>query len=180
MMATLASTLPVDRAIWGSCFPAFAPALTTIGLPGRHDAYETTRLDSWSVGRIAIIGDAAHAMPPTLAQGACCAMMNALSLASSCQTNRTSWGLCDGGRLRSVSSRTTPKRDPRSLPARALGSGTQWDDIGLRAALHVPAGTQPKEYERVRRSEGLRNACAIKPCATGCVRRRQVVLGTPR
>jgi hypothetical protein len=117
-------------------------------------------------------------MPPTLAQGACCAMMNALSLAKFVSDG--SWGLCDGGRLRSVSSRTTPKRDPRSLPARALGSGTQWDDIGLHAALHVPAGTQPKEYERVRRSEGLRNARAIKPCATGCVRRRQVVLGTPR
>ncbi|HSR81991.1 MAG TPA: FAD-dependent monooxygenase, partial [Hyphomicrobiaceae bacterium] len=44
-------------------------------------AHETTRLDAWSVGRVAVVGDAAHAMPPTLAQGACCAMMNTLSLA---------------------------------------------------------------------------------------------------
>jgi 2-methyl-3-hydroxypyridine 5-carboxylic acid dioxygenase len=78
-----ASTLPIDPAVWEPCFPEFASALRLIGPRGRHDVYETTRLDSWSVGRVAIVGDAAHAMPPQLAQGACCAMTNALSLASS-------------------------------------------------------------------------------------------------
>ena len=76
-----ASTLPIDPDVWAPSFPAFAPALKLIGSRGRHDVYETTRLDTWSAGRVAIVGDAAHAMPPTLAQGACCAMMNALSLA---------------------------------------------------------------------------------------------------
>ena len=76
-----ASTLPIDPAVWEPCFPEFASALRLIGSRGRHDVYETTRLDMWSVGRVAVVGDAAHAMPPQLAQGACCAMMNALSLA---------------------------------------------------------------------------------------------------
>jgi 2-polyprenyl-6-methoxyphenol hydroxylase-like FAD-dependent oxidoreductase len=35
---------------------------------------------SWSEGRIAIVGDAAHAMSPQLGQGACVAMTNALAL----------------------------------------------------------------------------------------------------
>jgi 2-methyl-3-hydroxypyridine 5-carboxylic acid dioxygenase len=72
--------LPINPDVWASCFPAFASTLGALER-GRHDAYETTRLDAWSVGRVAIVGDAAHAMPPTLAQGACGAMMNALSLA---------------------------------------------------------------------------------------------------
>src|SRR4029450_9742570 len=68
-------------AVWGSVFPMLTPALQTIGTRGRYDVYEPTRLDRWSVGRVAIVGDAAHALPPTLAQGACLAMMNALRLA---------------------------------------------------------------------------------------------------
>ena len=78
---TEAAKLPVDPAVWGSVFPMLMPAIQTIGERGRYDVYETTKLDRWSVGRVAIIGDAAHALPPTLAQGACLAMMNALSLA---------------------------------------------------------------------------------------------------
>ena len=76
-----ASKLPIDPTVWASAFPMLAPAIKSVGSGGRYDVYETTRLDSWSVGHVAIVGDAAHAMPPTLAQGACLAMMNALSLA---------------------------------------------------------------------------------------------------
>lgn len=47
----------------------------------RRDRYEAIRLQSWSAGRVAILGDAAHAMPPTLGQGAGTAMLNALNLA---------------------------------------------------------------------------------------------------
>src|SRR5262249_13797176 len=35
----------------------------------------------WSSGRAAVIGDAAHALPPNIGQGGGCAMMNGLSLA---------------------------------------------------------------------------------------------------
>jgi hypothetical protein len=31
----------------------------------------------------------------------------------------------------------------------AVGSGMQWDDVGLRAALHVPIGTRPEEFVRL-------------------------------
>ena len=43
--------------------------------------YPIVRCHAWSAGRAAILGDAAHGMPPTLAQGAGCAMANALALA---------------------------------------------------------------------------------------------------
>jgi 2-methyl-3-hydroxypyridine 5-carboxylic acid dioxygenase len=39
-------------------------------------------LDSWTKGKVALIGDAAHAMCPALAQGAGCGMVNALTLAA--------------------------------------------------------------------------------------------------
>ena len=43
--------------------------------------YPIVRCSAWSQGRVALIGDAAHGMPSTLAQGAGCAMSNALALA---------------------------------------------------------------------------------------------------
>ena len=39
------------------------------------------KLKRWSRGRVAIVGDAAHSLPPNIGQGGGCAMMNALSLA---------------------------------------------------------------------------------------------------
>src|SRR5262249_8660756 len=45
------------------------------------------KLSRWSTGRVAIIGDAAHALPPNIGQGGGCAMMNALSLAVHLELN---------------------------------------------------------------------------------------------
>jgi 2-methyl-3-hydroxypyridine 5-carboxylic acid dioxygenase len=47
----------------------------------------------------------------------------------------------------------TQARSAELARTRALGSGMQWDDVGLRAALHVPTGTRPAEYARLRRAE---------------------------
>ena len=149
-----AAALPVDPAIWASCFPSLAPAFATIGARGRYDVYETTRLDAWSAGRVAIVGDAAHAMTPQMAQGACCAMMNALSLAVF-----VSDGPDIPGALQRWEAQERPltehtqARSAELAETRALGSGMQWDDVGLRAAQHVPTGTQPAAYEQLRRTE---------------------------
>ena len=51
-----AASLPVNPAIWASCFPSLGPAFKTIESRGSYGIYETTRLKSWSVGRVAIIG----------------------------------------------------------------------------------------------------------------------------
>ena len=47
----------------------------------RWARFETLRLHRWSSGRVAVLGDAAHAMPPYLGQGAGHAKMNARGLA---------------------------------------------------------------------------------------------------
>jgi 2-methyl-3-hydroxypyridine 5-carboxylic acid dioxygenase len=147
-----AATLPIDPAVWGGVFPMLMPALVTIGDRGRYDVYETTRLDRWSAGRVAVIGDAAHALPPTLAQGACLAMMNALSLADIVTAGSSDIAAC----LQRWEEQERPLTDHTQTRSaelartRALGAGMQWDDVGLRAALHVPFGTRPEEFAPAR------------------------------
>jgi len=74
-------TLPVDKALWTQSFPHLRELIGRIGDDGRYDRFEYISLKRWSAGRVAVIGDAAHALPPNIGQGAGCAMMNALSLA---------------------------------------------------------------------------------------------------
>ena len=76
-----AAEVPVDQALWTMSFPMLRPALSRVGQLGRHDRYGTTRLDRWVRGRVAVVGDAAHAMPSSLGQGAGVSMLNALRLA---------------------------------------------------------------------------------------------------
>src|SRR4051812_32165349 len=73
--------LPVNKPLWSQSFPHLRGLIERIGDDGRYDRFEYIRLKRWSAGRVAVIGDAAHALPPNIGQGAGCAMMNALSLA---------------------------------------------------------------------------------------------------
>ncbi len=74
-------TMPVNKALWAQSFPRLRELIERIGDDGRYDRFEYITLQRWSAGRVAVIGDAAHALPPNIGQGAGCAMMNALSLA---------------------------------------------------------------------------------------------------
>ena len=85
-----AATSPIDPDVWARSFPGmrelFVRMRDEADWPQSHWAhFQTIHLKRWSAGRIAVLGDAAHAMPPYLAQGAGHAMMNALGLAVSLQ-----------------------------------------------------------------------------------------------
>jgi 2-polyprenyl-6-methoxyphenol hydroxylase-like FAD-dependent oxidoreductase len=76
-----AKAVPIDPRLWRGWFPHLTDVIGRIGDAGRYDRFELVKLKSWSAGRVAVLGDAAHALPPNLGQGGGCAMMNALSLA---------------------------------------------------------------------------------------------------
>lgn len=78
---TVAKAVPVDRAAWKRWFPHLEALIERLDGEARYDRFEYIRLKRWSAGRVAVIGDAAHALPPNIGQGGGCAMMNALSMA---------------------------------------------------------------------------------------------------
>jgi 2-polyprenyl-6-methoxyphenol hydroxylase-like FAD-dependent oxidoreductase len=76
-----AKRVPVDKAEWTRSFPHLAGLIARFGEDGRYDPFELIKLKRWSAGRVAVLGDAAHAQPPNIGQGAGCGMMNGLALA---------------------------------------------------------------------------------------------------
>jgi 2-polyprenyl-6-methoxyphenol hydroxylase-like FAD-dependent oxidoreductase len=71
---------PLDRETWIDSFPHLAGVVERIPDVGRWACFYDTACHSWSTSRVALVGDAAHAMSPQLGQGACVAMANALAL----------------------------------------------------------------------------------------------------
>jgi 2-polyprenyl-6-methoxyphenol hydroxylase-like FAD-dependent oxidoreductase len=77
----IAKATPVRKDAWKRWFPHLDPLIDRFGEQGRYDRFDMIKLRRWSAGRVALVGDAAHALPPNIGQGGGCAMMNALSLA---------------------------------------------------------------------------------------------------
>jgi 2-polyprenyl-6-methoxyphenol hydroxylase-like FAD-dependent oxidoreductase len=75
------SRTPLDKETWKQFFPSIADIISRIDGPQRYDVYETIKTSSWSKGKVAIVGDAAHSMPPGLGQGCGIGITNGLSLA---------------------------------------------------------------------------------------------------
>lgn len=73
--------IPLNKATWIKSFPFLRTLIERVGNDqGRWDNFEQITLRSWSKGRVAVVGDAAHAMAPNIGQGGGMASVNALAL----------------------------------------------------------------------------------------------------
>ncbi|MCW2718184.1 NAD(P)/FAD-dependent oxidoreductase [Pseudonocardia sp.] len=151
--------VPVDRDTWKETFPMFAGMIDRIGGDGRWDRGMTVTCRSWSDGRVVLVGDAAHAMAPNLAQGANMTFTNAVSLAAAVTDAQDvpaalrRWedrerGLTDHVQRWSHGYGWVVSRWPENLTgARTrflqFATGLPWVDRQLNlAARHVPAGSR--------------------------------------
>lgn len=73
---------PPDIPEWIRTFPYLEHVLARICDPLPWLPFEAIKLRTWHRGRVALIGDAAHAMAPNLGQGGGTAMMDGVSLAA--------------------------------------------------------------------------------------------------
>ncbi len=146
--------LPLRQEEWCRSFPHLRSLIERIGTEGRWDPFEVITLDSWSAGRIAIVGDAAHAQAPNLGQGGGCAMMNALGLAVAVERSEDlASGLQDWERrerplteqvqrVSSLYSVVGAWPDALRSLALSIAGRSKWM-VGqrMRAARHIPTGT---------------------------------------
>lgn len=144
---------PVDITLWTESFPHLASLVARFGDAGRWDAFEVVKLKSWSKGRVAILGDGAHAMPPYLGQGGGCALMNALGLAVALDEHADV-----SEALAAWEARERPLTEHTQDTAERLGDMNYWPDdvrsqvlkitgkcaqLGaerMKTALHIPTG----------------------------------------
>ncbi|MCK9511800.1 MAG: FAD-dependent monooxygenase [Pigmentiphaga sp.] len=83
---TAAKAIPIDPIVWRQSFPAHTDLIDRILTQTawetvKYVPFQVIHLKQWSKGKVAIVGDAANAMPPNLGQGGGVAMMNAWALA---------------------------------------------------------------------------------------------------
>jgi 2-polyprenyl-6-methoxyphenol hydroxylase-like FAD-dependent oxidoreductase len=76
------SQVPIDIESWSESFPTIADLIRRINAPTRYDGFETIKLHKWHKGRVAVVGDSAHSMPPGLGQGCGMGIVNGLTLAN--------------------------------------------------------------------------------------------------
>jgi 2-methyl-3-hydroxypyridine 5-carboxylic acid dioxygenase len=135
----------VNKDVWIEAMPFLAHVIGRIGEDGRYDTYESTKLDRISVGRVALVGDSANPMAPTLAQGAGCAIMNALGLAVAIDEagDDLAGGLEAWARRERPLTEHTQDISALYIRTRAGSDGAnKWDATAMRTARHVPTGTE--------------------------------------
>lgn len=145
------SRVPIDLELWAKTFPQLAPVLEDAArTSGRYHGYQTTRLEQWSQGHAVVIGDAAHAMCPALAQGAGCAMTNAYTLAdavSSANIEEIPATLTNWEHLERPYTDRAQDRSQFYADTRSMREGSQFVGTSIEMAKYDPTDSQRhKEY----------------------------------
>lgn len=105
---------------WHDPIPALLQATSADALLHR-DIYDLAPLDSYVFDRVALVGDAAHAMTPNLGQGACQAIEDAVTLAVSIDAHPTL-----PAALACWDSQRRPRTQAVAARSRQVGSVAQW------------------------------------------------------
>ncbi len=158
---TRGKSVPIDADAWKESFPHMADVVDRIAAQADWRRvmwvrFQIIKLRAWSRGRVAILGDAASAMPPNLGQGGGCAMMNALALAVALENTKN-----QRSALEEWERRERPLTEHTQRWSRIYSWTTAWPDwlrsfaFGVtfksswlrariqRTATHVPTGCRP-------------------------------------
>jgi 2-polyprenyl-6-methoxyphenol hydroxylase-like FAD-dependent oxidoreductase len=141
-----AKRVPVDKAEWTRSFPHLADLIARFSEEGRYDAFELIKLKRWSAGRVAILGDAAHAMPPNIGQGAGCGMMNGLALAVHLEQ---AGGQVTQG-LAAWEQHERPMTEHTQRVSYLLGIPTTWPPLFRNAALGIAGRSKRIVNQRIK------------------------------
>lgn len=128
--------LPLNVELWAENFPDLTPLFARSADPGRVDRYGTIRLNGWSKGRAVVIGDAAHAMPSSLGQGANVGIANAVALTRHLEQEACiDVALCRWEEARRPDTEAIQNEAERLMEARALAKGRPSTE-----PVYVPGG----------------------------------------
>ncbi|MFI2236675.1 FAD-dependent monooxygenase [Streptomyces chrestomyceticus] len=104
----------------------------------QHDTYELPELPTYVSGKVALLGDAAHAMTPNLGQGACQALEDAVTLASAADILGVRAGLEQYDDVRRPRTQTITRR------SRQAGAPAHWTSPPLTALRDVALPLLPR------------------------------------
>lgn len=140
--------VPIDLELWTSIHPQLTPVLEHVArTPGKHYGYQTNRLESWTRGRVALVGDSAHAMCPALAQGAGCAIVNAYTVAQAAADSSPADlpdALAEWERLERPYTDRAQSRSQDYADTRGMSNGNQFTGDTNETTLYDP--TDPTRH----------------------------------
>jgi 2-polyprenyl-6-methoxyphenol hydroxylase-like FAD-dependent oxidoreductase len=140
-----ATAVPIDKTTWKRSFPHLEPLIERIGTEGRYDPFELIKLKRWWAGKVAVIGDAAHALPPNIGQGGGCAIMNALALAVHLDQHRKAEDA-----LAAWEATERPLTDHTQRVSVLLGLPTTWPPMLRALALKLSVRSKWLLHQRTR------------------------------